>query len=105
MFVSSFWVRWYKQVKPDTPPPKNHQLCLKLVRRDKQGDLGEVAAQQGVTLQFAHLHLSLQGGRTLDGRHQEEGAGLPARALHAEVAPPAAARQAETQCVTQDSCC
>lgn len=82
-----------------TPPPP--VLLLKLVWRDEQGDLGEVPAQQGVTLQFAHLHLGLQSGGTFDGRHQEQGAGLSARPLHAKVAPSTAARQPKTQRVTQ----
>lgn len=76
-------------------------LPLKVIGRDEQRDLGEVAAQQGAVFQLAHLHLGLQGGRTFDGCHQEQSARLSARALHAEVAPSATPRQAETQGVTQ----
>ena len=74
---------------------------LELIRRHEQRHLGEVAPQQGVVLQLAHLHLGLQSGGTLDGRHQEEGPRLPPGPLHAEVAPPTAAGQAEPQRVAQ----
>lgn len=74
---------------------------LKLVRSHEQRHLGQVAAEQRVSLQLAHLHLGLQRGRAPDGRHQEQSPGLSARALHAEVAPTAAAREAEPQRVAE----
>lgn len=77
------------------------EFSLKLIGRDEQRDLGEVAAQQGVALQLAHLHLGLQGGGTPDGRHEEQGPGLPARALNAEVAPASAPCQTKAQGVAQ----
>lgn len=78
---------------------------LEHVRRDEQGHLGQVAAQQVAALQLAHLHLGLQRSWTFDGCHQEKGAGLLTRALHAEVSPAPTTGQSKAQRVTQHPSC
>lgn len=45
---------------------------LELILGDKHGDFGYVSSQLDSPLQFAHLHLCLQGGGTMDGAHQHE---------------------------------
>lgn len=63
---------------------------LELVLWDEDGNLGDVARNQRLLLQLAHLHLHVKGVRTLQGVEQEQLAGLPVRTLDAEMASPAA---------------
>lgn len=102
VFVVSIHSNQDKPLSPAHPArTKPRPPALELVRRHEQRHLGQVPAQQRVPLQLAHLHLGLQRGGAADGRHQQQRPGLAARALHAEVAPPTAAREAEAQRVAE----